>query len=106
MNDRTYYHDISEVDVPADKIAFLLEKVASGSPCDVSDYVDQGLWLPPHVVRKMVGGQQAQRYECLTKLAEMEKTLPLHVEDMPEADACLRGPEEDNIAEKLKDVPV
>jgi hypothetical protein len=109
INDTTYYHDISEVAVPAAKIAFTLEKVASGETCRKPELVEQGLWLPEHVVKRMVGAKGSNRYDMMQKLAKIEKivkavSLPKE-QDFSDAFTHSTG-EEMNLADKLQGIPL
>jgi hypothetical protein len=105
LNDETYYHDISEVGTnPAMKIAYTLEKVASGNNVPRKpEFELAGLWLPTAVANQMLSRKAASKYTLLTKLAEEEK----EEKDTDGDDAFKREDSEENdIADKLKDIPL
>jgi hypothetical protein len=75
-NDKPYFHDISEVWKPADRIAFGLAKVASqGGVVDMSYDEQKGIYMPHSLVEKLAGKEAAHRLQTLEKLAELEKKI-------------------------------
>ena len=76
INDKPHFHDISEVAIPADRIAFALAKVASsGSLADMSDVEATHMYLPLSLVSKMGSESEKRNAESLSKLAEIEKKI-------------------------------
>jgi hypothetical protein len=75
INDQPHFHDISEVGVPADKIAHGLRKVAS-TGCIETVYEEQaGMYIPVDMVEKIASNTESKRYSIIHKLAEMEKRI-------------------------------
>jgi hypothetical protein len=108
INDETYYHDISHVYIPAEKIAFTLEKVASGERPLRAEYEAEGLWLPAELVDKLAGQVTSKRYVILQKLASLEKELECGESSLLQmAPAFKRDPkEETDLAAKLSGIPL
>lgn len=77
INDSPHFYDISGVDVPADQIAFVLKKVASGAK--VQDAV-QDAYLNCMTRPAMPFSKAAA---ILDKLAKMEKQIVCKVQDDP-----------------------
>lgn len=73
INDIPAFHDISDVDVPADRIAFTLRKVASAG--GQVDDEQGGLWVPVAVLNKLAGRRERDRAVLVEKLACMEKRI-------------------------------
>lgn len=99
INDRPAFHDISEVTIPADRIAHGLRKVAkSGSFTDYED-AKMGLYIPIELMNKIASNTEAKRYSLIHKLAEMEKRIEVQGLIPPEesmAEACPCDPEGDD----------
>lgn len=102
INDRTTYHDLSLVDIPAFRIAGTLAKVAG-----------RGNVRPEFVPAdepgmKFVNPARAERrHRLLQKLAEMEKKVPAVSAEKPLLMSLDRTcGEESEIAEKLKGLPL
>lgn len=109
INDMPYFHDISLVQKPADRIAHALEKVASGDPLPADFYRNEGLCIPASLVNKLGTADQQDRYELLTKLSELEKRVPLIADDVRTSLGCsnnLPSEKENEIVSELKDMPV
>ena len=73
INDMPHFHDISEVTVPADRIAFALSKVASAA--HLPDIDMPPLYLPLAVIDKIGTGLEAAHHRTFAKLAELEKRV-------------------------------
>jgi len=109
LNDETYYHDISLVDVPAEKIAHTLEKVACGymvpsaSECDA-----EGLWLPMELIDKLMRSPVNNRMKLKQQLAMVEKDMDCGDSSLLDmAPAFDRDPEEErDLARKLQGIPL
>lgn len=72
ISDRGVYHDISRVRVPAERIAFSLRKVASGSE-DILEIPT----VNPEAVRWVLKTANAvKRFDTVKKLAKIEKQIP------------------------------
>lgn len=69
MNDSPNFYDISGVDVPADRIAFVLQKVASGAPAAAA-YADAVSTLGARTPML-----QTKAASILSKLSKMEKKV-------------------------------
>jgi hypothetical protein len=106
LNDRTTYHDISYVHIPAFRIAGTLQKVAgefNGRP---------ELYIPEAadgLIFNMSGSRLGTRITLLQKLAKLEKeisgTTPPDTQKI--MDDSLNSPEKcEHIADKLTDVPM
>lgn len=77
FNDAPSFYDISGVNVPADPIAFVLRKVASGQPAQKAIALSRYMvgTRPPMVINKAAA--------LLTKLSKMQKALICRVADDP-----------------------
>ena len=109
-NNQPYFHDISEVDKPADRIAMALQKVASdGQDPDLQkESQPEGLYVPYDLVEKLGTGDQQDRHLLLTKLSEIEKRVPMIADSVKSSLGCSMDiPEEDEerVTENLKDIP-
>jgi len=102
INDAPHFHDISEVDRPADRIALALEKVAAEGVSDIYT-IHEGLCLPASLVQKLGNEEQQDRYELLMKLAKLEKEIPMIADKVCPAD--LNEDEENKITTALKGIP-
>jgi len=112
INDRPCLHDISDVLVPADKIAFGLRKVASGlnyNQVFINSEENKGLYIPVSVMNKIASRKEADRYSLIVKLASIEKKLL--AKTVPESETlseAMEIPEEQekDIAKKLETSPL
>jgi len=106
INDRTLYHDISKVDVPAFIIAQTLGKVASRGD------VRPEIWSPKdenEMILQVNPARYAFRRTLLEKLAKLEKTVAAKTD--PKHQALLEslkrdGDDEKEIADKMKGVSI
>lgn len=111
INDKPYFHDISEVGVPADRIALALEKAASAESADNINMIldeETNFYIPVEVIEKLGGKSQADRYDLLTKLAKIEKELPMLGKDVVTSlttSMHISDEEEEEVVRKLKDIP-
>lgn len=87
MNDTQSFYDISGVDVPADRIAFVLQKVASGANAKEAS-LDALLALGSRTPMLLTKSAR-----ILTKLSNMEKQIQCH----------LAGDHDEDIEEVFKD---
>jgi len=77
INDKPFFHDISGVIKPADKIAFALNKVASeGGIIDGAELALMNNYTPSARFSDNLYGKVFDKYAMLTKLAKMEKDIP------------------------------
>ena len=109
INDETWYHDISEVDVPAFRIAGTLEKVAAGDLIVRPESEAPGLWIPAELANMMMGVRERSRWQLMQKMARMEKevtgtSLSAEQEKLSKA-MKLSEEDEKSAASKLKDLP-
>lgn len=77
INDQPHFHDISQVAVPADKIAFGLRKVASeGALADDASFHWPTLsYVPTALIDKLGTARESQKAAALSKVSEMEKRV-------------------------------
>lgn len=109
INDETWYHDISEVDVPAFRIAGTLEKVAAGDLIVRPEVEAPGLWLPTGLAEMLMGARERSRWQLMQKMARMEKEVTgtsLSEEQKKLAKAMKPDPkDEQEAASRLKELP-
>ncbi len=108
INHQPYFHDISEVTKPADRIALSLQKVASDSQLSYMECSPEGGVIPMRLVEKLGTEEQQDRYKLLYKLADLEKKVPMMADEVIEPLSCAHDIEpdvEDEIAGQLKDIP-
>lgn len=103
INDAPHFYDISGVDVPADKIAFVLRKVASGEQVKEAAFESKSTYgvRVPMLLTKSA--------RLLNKLSKMEKQLEALVESVKdEDDAAFRDDPEvqDKFILKVENYPV
>lgn len=95
MNDKPEFYDISGVDVPADRIAFVLRKVASGAPADAS--MSEALYTmgtrPPMLFTKAA--------RMLDKLSKLEKRVEGVVQGDKDDDDEVFEEDDDNLENAL-----
>lgn len=72
INDTPTFHDISHVVVPAERICFTLDKVASG--LTIEEDISRS-WIPVDVMNRVASRTEANRYDILHKLAKIEKRI-------------------------------
>ena len=108
FNDCPYFHDISEVDFPAERIAFTLQKVAADAS-SVDELIqaerDRQLWLPIDVFTRN-GAVCDRRVAYLQKLSaiEQDESCGEALEAMAPA-GRLTSDDEDDVVKSLKNVP-
>jgi hypothetical protein len=85
ITDTPYFHDISGVVKPAEKISFGLRKVASGHVIGSAELAEMyGLTPRIETVRRFLSKRAADQEELLRKLADIEKELLLAPADAPD----------------------
>lgn len=104
INDQPYFHDISVVDKPADRIAFALAKVASvnnySEPfskfAGMEESSETVLYLPTHYLQNILNKKELKKVDLIQKLAKIEKEVILKgdkiINDLSEG---FKHPEED-----------
>jgi hypothetical protein len=94
INDMPHFHDISEVTVPADKLALTLQKVAAqrGTYTSLGQFIQEsteGLYIPLSLMHKLASKRELDRLTLLQKLAKVEKEIKVNplgsAEDVAEA---------------------
>lgn len=85
INDQPHFHDISRVMVPADRIAFALQKVANGGTSYPEEVDATQLWLPLGITDKIGSSREAENMRILQKLAELEKRIIVRGMDSDDA---------------------
>jgi len=106
INDRTTYHDLSLVKIPAFRIAGTLAKVAASGNLR-AEFVDEDDRVA-EAIRTLNPIRTAHREFLLNKLAEMEKRVDaVSTDKTPLAKSLNRTcGEETEIADKLKGIPL
>ena len=85
LTDTPYFHDISGVVKPAEKISFGLRKVASGQVVGSAELAAMyGLTPRIETVRHFLSKRAVDQEELLRKLADIEKELLMAPADAPE----------------------
>ena len=77
INDNMLYFDISQVTVPADRIAFGLLKAASGGIMSGAELADEMTLFPPAVNIDVLGGPTLDKLAAIGKLADIEKEIEM-----------------------------
>lgn len=106
-NDRPHFHDISEVRVPAARIAFALQKVAGGDP--IEEERQARLWLPYTAVAQGRDPTLTSRKAWLKKLAAEEKEVEKEDSEKLKGlktSADLSEDELNEIQKKLEGIPL
>jgi len=88
INDRPHFHDISEVKVPADRIAFALAKVASANG-QLAEDTAPSMFLPLSLINKVGTEAERNNAHALAKLAEIEKKITARGLTPEESDLAL-----------------
>jgi hypothetical protein len=99
INDRPAFHDISQVHIPADRIAHGLRKVAKDGMTSEYDDLRNGMYMPIALMNKIASNTESKRYSLIHKLAEMEKRIEMEgllPEEETIAEACPCDPEIDD----------
>jgi len=91
-NDQPHLHDISQVAVPAFRVAFALSKVASGGIMEEGEPDARNMWLPLSVITNIGTRLEQKHAEAFHKAAEIEKEIL----------AKGMSPEESNLSEAFE----
>jgi hypothetical protein len=102
LTPRPFFHDISGVDRPAEKICFGLRKVANEGVITGAELAEMYALAPPaHMFPE--GTSLARRYDLLQKLAKIEKEILMSTEPEPGIEAFCPGSGFGDVDEKLVD---
>ena len=107
INHEAYFHDISRVAKPAERIALSLRKVASDGP-SYAECSPEGMVIPVRLVEKLGSRDQQDRFELLCKLSRLEKEVPMMAREVvgPLSGAhCLEPSDEERVTDLLEGIP-
>jgi hypothetical protein len=102
LTPRPFFHDISGVDRPAEKICFGLRKVANEGVITGAELAEMYALAPPaHMFPE--GTSLARKYDLLQKLAKIEKEILMSTEPEPGIEAFCPGSGFGDVDENLVD---